>query len=110
MKSCCHGTVSHIEHGERTRKGDMFLPFLQVFHGQNVYGILRAPRASSTEAVVLSAPYRPPAADRDRTTGGVALMLALAKEFRSKSRCFVLDGSYIASLYNPVQAALIQSP
>ena len=28
------------------------------FHGQNLYAILRAPRASSTEALVLSAPFR----------------------------------------------------
>ncbi len=49
-----------------------------------MYGILRAPRASSTEALVLSVPYRPPEASGDRTTGGAALMLALAKAFRSK--------------------------
>lgn len=49
-----------------------------------MYGILRAPRASSTEAVVLSVPYRPPEAEGERTTGGMALMLALAKAFRSK--------------------------
>ena len=30
----------------------------QLFHGENVYGILRAPRASGTESLVLSAPYR----------------------------------------------------
>ena len=57
---------------------------LQKFYGQNVYGILRAPRASSTEAVVLSVPYRPPEAEGERTTGGMALMLALAKAFRSE--------------------------
>ena len=57
---------------------------LQKFYGQNVYGVLRAPRAGSTEAVVLSVPYRPPEAEGERTTGGMALMLALAKAFRSE--------------------------
>ena len=33
---------------------------------------------------MLSVPYRPPEADGERTTGGMALMLALAKAFRSK--------------------------
>ena len=59
-------------------------PCFQKFHGRNVYGILRAPRAASTEALVLSAPYRPPTAEGERTTGGIALMLALAKAFRSE--------------------------
>ena len=56
-----------------------------MFRGENVYGILRAPRAASTEALVLSVPYRTPeAAEADKTHPGIALMLALAKAFRRK--------------------------
>ncbi len=55
----------------------------QVFHGKNVYGILRAPRAPGTEAVVLAAPFRPPDTE-DRAYAGIALMLGLAKAFRSE--------------------------
>nr|CAI5838297.1 unnamed protein product [Callosobruchus analis] len=36
---------------------------LQRYTGQNVYGILRAPRAASVESLVLSVPYRPPTSD-----------------------------------------------
>ena len=32
----------------------------QIYQGDNIYAILRAPRASSTEGLVLSTPYRPP--------------------------------------------------
>ena len=57
----------------------------QVLAGRNVYGILRAPRAARTEAIVLSVPYRPPGSDLDKTSPGMALLLALAKGFRSKA-------------------------
>ena len=60
----------------------------QKFSGQNVYGILRAPRAASTEAVVMTAPYRPMDTMQDKTGGGIALMLGLAKAFRSESVYF----------------------
>ena len=30
----------------------------RLFEGNNIYAILRAPRASSTEALVLTTPYR----------------------------------------------------
>lgn len=50
----------------------------QSVRGQNVYAILRAPRAAGTEAVVLSAPFR---ADHDSTLAGIGLMLGLAKAF-----------------------------
>ncbi|GFG36725.1 hypothetical protein Cfor_00879 [Coptotermes formosanus] len=52
------------------------------YAGKNVYAILRAPRSSSTEAVVLSVPYRPPSSVHPGTTPSVAVMLALAKFFR----------------------------
>uniref|UniRef100_A0A1B6GEY6 GPI-anchor transamidase component GPAA1 n=1 Tax=Cuerna arida TaxID=1464854 RepID=A0A1B6GEY6_9HEMI len=52
------------------------------FTGKNVYGILRAPRSASTEAVVVTVPYRPPASIHPTTAPGLALMLALAQFFR----------------------------
>lgn len=57
----------------------------QKFFGHNVYGVLRAPKAASTEAVVLSVPFRSMHADGEKTAAGVALMLGLAKAFRSKT-------------------------
>lgn len=44
-----------------------------------MYGILRAPRAASTESVVLSVPYRPPSSVNPTTAPSVAIMLAFAK-------------------------------
>lgn len=49
-----------------------------------MYGILRAPRASSTEAIILSAPFRPAEMEGDKANAGIALMLGLARAFRSK--------------------------
>jgi len=54
------------------------------FVGQNVYGIVRAPRASSTEAIVVSVPYRPINSIYLDTAPSVALLLAFAKFCRSK--------------------------
>ncbi|NXY87309.1 GPAA1 protein, partial [Alcedo cyanopectus] len=48
--------------------------------GTNVYGILRAPRAASTEALVLSAPCTP----GPHNNQAVGLMLALAAYFRGQ--------------------------
>ncbi|KAF3858184.1 hypothetical protein F7725_011385 [Dissostichus mawsoni] len=48
--------------------------------GTNVYGILRAPRASRTEALVLSAPCTP----GDNNNQAVGLLLGLAQYFRSQ--------------------------
>lgn len=52
------------------------------FTGRNVYGILRAARSSSMEAVMLTVPYRPPDSVHPTTAPGLALMLSLAKFFR----------------------------
>lgn len=52
--------------------------------GLNVYGILRAPRASSLESMVMTAPLRPASTGLTPTDGSVALMLALAKHMKSK--------------------------
>ncbi|KAF5274120.1 hypothetical protein FQR65_LT04518 [Abscondita terminalis] len=49
------------------------------YNGKNVYGILRAARAGSTEALVMSVPYRPPTNINPTTAPAVAIMLAFAK-------------------------------
>jgi len=54
------------------------------FTGTNVYAILRAPKASSTEALVLSAPHRPPNSPHQSTDAGIAVLLSAAKFFRSQ--------------------------
>ncbi|NXN95214.1 GPAA1 protein, partial [Rhinopomastus cyanomelas] len=51
-----------------------------MVRGTNVYGILRAPRAASTEALVLSAPC----SDGHLNNQAVGLLLALAAYFRSQ--------------------------
>ena len=55
------------------------------FRGQNLYAILRAPRASSTEALVLSAPYRRSLSLEAPTDVSIALLLASAKFFRTQN-------------------------
>jgi len=55
-----------------------------TFSGTNLYAILRAPKASSTEALVLSAPHRPRNNPHPSTQAGIALLLASAKYFRSQ--------------------------
>lgn len=47
--------------------------------GTNLFAVLRAPRAPSTEAIVISAPFRP-----HSTLPSIALMLSLANFFASK--------------------------
>lgn len=54
------------------------------FTGQNIYGIVRAPRAASTEAIVVSVPYRPINSIYLDTAPSIALLLAFAKFCRSK--------------------------
>lgn len=51
-----------------------------IVKGTNVYGILRAPRAPRTEALVLSAPCSP----GDNNNQAVGLLLVLAHYFRSQ--------------------------
>lgn len=51
----------------------------QKFTGNNVYGILRAARSASTEAVVLSVPFRPPNSIHPTTAPSIGIMLAFAK-------------------------------
>ncbi|KAL6258953.1 hypothetical protein P5V15_008879 [Pogonomyrmex californicus] len=56
----------------------------QKFVGQNIYGIVRAPRASSTEAIVVSVPYRPINSIYLDTAPSIALLLAFAKFCRKQ--------------------------
>lgn len=51
----------------------------ETFEGKNVYGVLRAPRASSTEALVLTTPYRAPSSVHSSTLPSIAIQLAFAK-------------------------------
>uniref|UniRef100_A0A1B0GH18 Uncharacterized protein n=2 Tax=Lutzomyia longipalpis TaxID=7200 RepID=A0A1B0GH18_LUTLO len=50
----------------------------KVFTGQNVYGILRAPRIGSTESIVISCPYRSLTSIHPQVSHSVSLMLAFA--------------------------------
>lgn len=52
------------------------------YTGKNLYAILRAPRAASTEAVVFSTPYRAYDSIHLTTLPGIALMISLAKFFQ----------------------------
>lgn len=56
----------------------------RTFTGKNIYGILRAPRAASTESFVISVPYRPPDSVHTDITAGVPLILAFADYARSE--------------------------
>jgi len=55
-----------------------------TYTGSNVYAILRAPKAASTEALVLTAPHRPPNSPHQSTDAGIAIILAAAKFFRNQ--------------------------
>ncbi|XP_036319071.1 glycosylphosphatidylinositol anchor attachment 1 protein [Rhagoletis pomonella] len=55
------------------------------YHGKNVYGILRAPRISSTEGVVFSAPYRSVNSVHVDITASVPMLLAFADFARKKN-------------------------
>ncbi|XP_075154344.1 glycosylphosphatidylinositol anchor attachment 1 [Haematobia irritans] len=54
------------------------------FHGKNVYGILRAPRTSSTEGLIFSAPYRSPSSPHIDIVASVPVLLAFADFARKK--------------------------
>ncbi|XP_043786986.1 glycosylphosphatidylinositol anchor attachment 1 protein [Apis laboriosa] len=56
----------------------------QQFIGQNIYGIIRASRAASTEAIVVSVPFRPINSIYLDTTPSIALLLAFAKFCRKQ--------------------------
>jgi len=56
----------------------------QTATGKNIYAVLRAPRAASTESMVLTTPLRPVESGLTGTAGSVSLMLSLAKHMKSK--------------------------
>lgn len=56
----------------------------KTFTGKNVYGILRAPRIGSTEAIVISAPYRYTDSIHTDISYSIPLLLAFADFARSK--------------------------
>ncbi|XP_033113409.1 glycosylphosphatidylinositol anchor attachment 1 protein-like [Anneissia japonica] len=95
---------------------------MKIVEGNNVYGILRAPRIASTEAVVVTVPYRGRIAEHKygATNHGIAMMLAMAKFFRgftywSKDVIFVVvDEEYIGmeawlTAYHSLPSEYIQS-
>lgn len=51
-------------------------------HGENIYGIIHAPRGDATEAMVLVAAWR--TADGELNLKGVTLALTLARYFKRK--------------------------
>ena len=91
--------------------------------GQNLHGIMRAPRAEGTEALVLSAPWRCHNGSPNRY--GIQLMLNMAKYFKSKPYwsmdiVFVVTGdgkvgmnswlnAYHGFDYNPYDGKIIAS-
>jgi glycosylphosphatidylinositol transamidase len=59
-----------------------------TYEGENVYAILEAPRGDATEAVVMVAPWVN--GEEKLNESGVALVLALARYFRSMFSLFSL--------------------
>lgn len=55
----------------------------EIYSGENVYGILQAPRGDATEAIVLVAAWR--SIDELLNRNGVALVLTLARYFKRQS-------------------------
>ncbi|XP_055946175.1 glycosylphosphatidylinositol anchor attachment 1 protein-like [Argiope bruennichi] len=53
-----------------------------VFIGNNLYAVLRAPKVASTEAIVISVPYRDYNSIHENTLPSIALMIELAQAFR----------------------------
>lgn len=54
----------------------------QLYKGDNIYAILRAPRASSTEGLVFATPYRSSLSIEAPSDVSLALLLTMAKFFR----------------------------
>lgn len=55
----------------------------QKYTGENVYGILQAPRGDATEAIVLVAAWK--SMDEQLNRNGIALVLTLARYFKRKA-------------------------
>ncbi|KAF8793615.1 Glycosylphosphatidylinositol anchor like protein [Argiope bruennichi] len=58
------------------------LDALSYFKGSNLYAVLRAPKVASTEAIVISTPYRGYKSKDGSTIPSIALMIELARVFR----------------------------
>lgn len=56
----------------------------KVFNGKNVYAILRAPRIGSTEAIVISTPYRTPESIHPIVMPSIPILMAFANFARRK--------------------------
>lgn len=67
--------------------------------GSNVYGILRAGRSSSTEALLLSAPIS--LGVNEEKNFGIVILLGLADYLSSKSCCLSLSLFHFISLQRP---------
>ncbi|XP_046821279.1 glycosylphosphatidylinositol anchor attachment 1 protein [Vespa crabro] len=77
----------------------LIYPFKQQkFTGQNIYGIVRAPKAASTEAIVVSVPFRPINSVYLSTAPSVALLLAFAK-FCRKQKYWAKDIIFLVTEY-----------
>lgn len=72
----------------------------RTFTGKNIYGILRAPRAASTESFVITVPYRPPDSIHPDISPSVPLILAFADFARSKYPCIFLFSTNSFKLQN----------
>ncbi|OQR68617.1 glycosylphosphatidylinositol anchor attachment 1 protein-like [Tropilaelaps mercedesae] len=75
----------------------------QLHRGENLYAILRAPRASRTESIILSVPFRNSASPHGSTLPSIAAILDLAKHFRrqlhwSKDIIFVITEHELVGL------------
>ncbi|XP_015186260.1 PREDICTED: glycosylphosphatidylinositol anchor attachment 1 protein [Polistes dominula] len=70
----------------------------QKFTGQNIYGIVRAPKAASTESIVVSVPFRPINSIYLSTAPSVALLLAFAK-FCRKQKYWAKDIIFLVTEY-----------
>lgn len=138
--------LQELEHERTTHKTAMPYPWLQAkmrqigletyvhnftlnfpfgggkaFTGKNIYGILRAPRIGSTEAIVLSIPYRPPNTAHTSITPSVPLLLAFAdfarrQKYWSKDLIFVITDqeqlgmqAFLEAYYGEDQSNILDS-
>ena len=76
---------------------------VQMVSGINVYGILRAPRAASTESLVLTVPCGPDSTNSQ----AVGLMLALAAHFRGEAQGLLLAREGLATASDPADPFLV---
>lgn len=74
--------------------------------GTNVYGILRAPRAASTESLVLSVPC----SEGTQNSQAVGLMLALAAYFRGEPGAVLVLWGVWGGCQSPPGGSCTQSP